>query len=542
MAGKVRVTVKEKILIGLLSFTKHKDEFEVPPDITQDGLATAVGTRRSHIASALKDLKQNELVEEKKTRISGHERRKNAYFLTHLGQAEALSLREGVMEKEITLILQDGTKKELKISELKDHMEKKLKILEILNGLSDDGVFSEKKEEKEEEDETWVICPLCSEKNYNFEPNLIQLQEGTRGYSVTCTHCQRNFLVGEVSLADYEVSKEIAPTFAPHEGMPRYIPQKAYPHQRALYVSLGLVLMLVSFILALLMGFEYLANDFFVLVLLGLTISFLLLFLGLQEAKQLDLATRKVLILTGIVFMGFIAVFFGIIFDAAYEREQILLMILILVPAFGVFIFGKPLSSDIRSELALSLGVFLVLFGFFSYIFPDLFSWSTAFSPFWVISGAAMIMASHEIAKPERTFFIRAACVGAGAFCAVFCVTVLLSGYFKLGLWKAAGAVLWLFFGLFLLSVRFVSDDSWEKVRTSLKSALFLGVGVLFVLVGILLAMNQRYMACAVELFIGIPILWYGLYNVKEHKLPQIIVMCFVIASEIILVLSLALT
>ena len=540
MAGKVRVTVKEKILIGLLSFTKHKDEFEVPPDITQDGLATAVGTRRSHIASALKDLKQNELVEEKKTRISGQERRKNAYFLTHLGQAEALSLREGVMEKEITLILQDGTKKELKISELKDHMEKKLKILEILNGLSDDGVLSEKKEEKE--DETWVICPLCSKKNYNFEPNLIQLHEGTSGYSVTCTHCQRNFLVGEVSLADSEMATEGVPTFAPYEGMPQYIPQKAYPQQRALYVSLGVVLMLGSFILALLIGFEYLANDFFVIVLLGLTISFLLLFLGLQEVKQLDLATRKVLILTGIVFVGFIAVFFGIIFDAAYEREQMLLMILILVPAFGVFIFGKPLSSEMRSELALSLGVFLVLFGFFSYIFPTLFSWSTAFTPFWVIAGAAMIMASHEIAKLERTFFIRAACVGAGAFCAVFCVTVLLSGHFILGLWKAAGAVLWLFFGLFLLSVRFVSEDSWEKVRTALKSALFLGVGVLFVLVGILLALNQRYMACAVEFFIGIPIMWYGLYNVKEHKLPQIIVMCFVIASEIILVLSLALT
>jgi hypothetical protein len=62
MADKVRVTVKEKILIHLFGFSKYRDDFEVPQKVTQDGMAKVIGVRRSHIASALKDLKALEFV------------------------------------------------------------------------------------------------------------------------------------------------------------------------------------------------------------------------------------------------------------------------------------------------------------------------------------------------------------------------------------------------------------------------------------------------------------------------------------------------
>jgi DNA-binding PadR family transcriptional regulator len=183
MAVKIHITVKEKILIHLLSYSKYKEEVEVPVQVSQEGMAKAVGVRRSHIASALKDLKDLGQVEEKKARVIGEKRRKNAYFLTHEGQAEALRLKRAVLEKKILLKAEDGTVKEIEITGLKDHIEEKLGVLEILNRLDDEGVFDVKRKEEpaEEELERTVICPFCAQTNKNFELKKVELSSGATG-------------------------------------------------------------------------------------------------------------------------------------------------------------------------------------------------------------------------------------------------------------------------------------------------------------------------------------------------------------------------
>ncbi len=85
---------------------------------------------------------------------------------------------------------------------------------------------------------------------------------------------------------------------------------------------------------------------------------------------------------------------------------------------------------------------------------------------------------------------------------------------------------------------RFLEKDSYEKWFQVLRSTLLSGIGVLFILVGILLALNGRYMEFGVEFFIGVPILWYGLMDVKEYESLQIGLIAFVIFSEIVSVLS----
>ena len=246
--------------------------------------------------------------------------------------------------------------------------------------------------------------------------------------------------------------------------------------------------------------------------------------------------------ITGAFFVGFIALFLGLILEAEYDPEQAWIMASVVLPAFGVFIFGKPLTKTLRSELSLSLGVFLVLFGGFSTIFHELFSWSAWFSPFWVIAGVVMVFTSYEIEKLDKTFILRAACVGVGAFIAIFCAGLIISEHYTLGPWKVLSAFLWFLFGVFLVLFRFLDKGSYEKWFQVLRSALLSGIGVLFILVGILLALNGRYMEFGVEFFIGIPILWYGLMNVKEYESLQIGLITFVIFSEIFSVLSLVLT
>lgn len=541
MANKIHVTVKEKILLHLLNYSKHKDEVEVPAQVSQDGLAKAVGVRRSHIASALKDLKEKGQVEEKKARIFDEKRRKNAYFLTEIGQNEALRLKESIREKNIMLKTEDGAFKEVKISELKEHIGEKLSILETLNRISDEGVFDLKGKEappEEKELERTVICPFCGQTNKNFEIKKVQLSSGAIGLSISCFFCGRDFLAAEISVADQEVAVGYVAT----EVAPEEYPPQPFMAANPFLVSLGLFFMLASFLLALMVGLAYIPNNFFVFIPVGFIMSLVLLYIGLKDVRHLDAITRRILIVTGAIFASFIALFVGLMLDAEYDAEQAWIMASVVLPAFGVFIFGKPLAKSLRSELSLSLGVFLVIFGLFTIAFYDLFSWSAWFSPFWVIAGSIMVFTSYEIERLDKTFIVRAGCVGVGAFVAVFCLVILSSEYSTLGILKVISAVLWLLFGIFLVFMRFMRQESCEKSLKAMKSALLSGIGVLFVLVGILLALNGRYMECAVEFFIGVPLVCYGLANVREYAPSQIGMITFTIFSEVFTVFSFVLS
>ncbi|UCE37574.1 MAG: hypothetical protein JSW00_19325 [Thermoplasmata archaeon] len=480
MADRVRVTVKEKILIHLLAYTKYRDSFEVPEHVSQDGMAEAVGVRRSHIASALKDLKEKDYVEEVKARFHGQERRKNAYFLSHIGQAEALRIKVAISDKNIFFVDKNGKSSEVKISELNRFLEEKLGLLEILNRLSDDGEFQEKppesqKEQKmDKEEERAISCPFCGKINYDFEIKTITLDEGVTGFSITCMYCAEDFIAAKTTTKDQSI-----------------------PH-------------------------ELLAKDY----------------LGPGETRGIKPITRGLLILTGVILASCIVFVFGFFLDAEYDLEQALIMIAVLVPIYVLLIFVKPLSKRARSELALSLGVFIVLFGAFSFFIPKLFSSSPSFSPFWVIAGAAMIMISNEIEKMKGAYLLRSLCVGAGAFIAVFCLMILTLDKFTLNSMKTASVLLWLLIGLFLVAIRFLSEKGCEDMISALKNTLPICLGMLFIFLGIVLAQREKYMECVVELFIGLPVISFGLHEAKGSSISQVGVMAFIIFSEVIAVLS----
>jgi hypothetical protein len=542
MADKVRVTVKEKILIHLLSFSKFRDEVEVPAQISQDGMAKAVGVRRSHIASALKDLKSSDLVEERKARIQGQERRKNAYFLSHIGNEEAMRLKETVLEKNITLKKEDGSEIEIKISELKEHVTRKFSVLEVLNRLSDDGIFIEKEimmpSEEPMELERIVVCPFCGQTNKNFELNLVPLLDGIPGYNVPCFFCGREFIATEVSPGEQGTVKNYATTFLPSDDSQQHFISPPFRAAKPLYISLGLFFMLASFFLGLIVALGYLSTGFYAFVPVGLVLSILLLFVGLKEVRHLDAISRRIVIVIGAVFIGFISIFVGLLIGVEYEGEQAWILASVVLPAFGVFIFGKPLTRSLRSELSMSLGVFLVLFGIFTIAFYDLFRWSSWFSPFWVISGALMVFTSYEIERLNQDRILRAICMGGGAFLAVFCLVIIVSHGADLWPYKAISTSLWLLSGVFLVLLRFFDSEPFEKSLLALRSSLISGIGVLFVMAGILLAINSRFMESVVEFFIGAPIILLGLGNAREFNSSQLFIIAFIIISEVFTVFS----
>lgn len=88
------LTVGERILLHLARFSKFQENYDVPPDVSQDGIASALRISRAHAAIELKKLKENSEVNERLAHIKGGKSRRKVYFLTPDGEERARQVRE----------------------------------------------------------------------------------------------------------------------------------------------------------------------------------------------------------------------------------------------------------------------------------------------------------------------------------------------------------------------------------------------------------------------------------------------------------------
>ncbi|HJX04962.1 MAG TPA: ATP-binding protein, partial [Thermoplasmata archaeon] len=99
MAGEL--TVSERILFHLSSYSKFEDKFEVPFDVTQDGISQACSISRAHAAIELKKLRAAGIVEERLSHVRKGKARRKSYFLTIQGKAKAAQVVQYVKDNGI---------------------------------------------------------------------------------------------------------------------------------------------------------------------------------------------------------------------------------------------------------------------------------------------------------------------------------------------------------------------------------------------------------------------------------------------------------
>ena len=87
------VTIGERIILHLAQFSKFKDDFDAPIDVSQDGIAEALRISRAHAAIELKKLKESILVEERVAHIRRGNTKRKVYYLNKAGEDKANSLR-----------------------------------------------------------------------------------------------------------------------------------------------------------------------------------------------------------------------------------------------------------------------------------------------------------------------------------------------------------------------------------------------------------------------------------------------------------------
>ena len=102
------LTVGERIIFHLSQYAKFQDSFDVPIDITQDGIAAALRISRAHAALELKKLKDSKDVAERLSHIKKGRTKRKAYFLTTQGDKKASAIKDFAQENAIDLVpLQD---------------------------------------------------------------------------------------------------------------------------------------------------------------------------------------------------------------------------------------------------------------------------------------------------------------------------------------------------------------------------------------------------------------------------------------------------
>ena len=95
------LTVAEKILYHLFQSIKSEEKYEVPFDVTQDGIAQACGISRAHAAIELKKLRESNQIIEKLSHVKRAKSRRKVYFLTQEGKVKAGKIVEHVRSENV---------------------------------------------------------------------------------------------------------------------------------------------------------------------------------------------------------------------------------------------------------------------------------------------------------------------------------------------------------------------------------------------------------------------------------------------------------
>lgn len=148
--GKSLLTVNEKMVLHLRRYDRYYDDFIVPPEVSQNGIAGALGTSQNHISKAAKKLMALDAITSRLARVEGEPRRKKVYFLTTKGFEIAEEIRNKIGKKHVFIRDREGMLKEILVKDLDYHLKGSGSVLDIILQASREGVLDlQRRKEKE---------------------------------------------------------------------------------------------------------------------------------------------------------------------------------------------------------------------------------------------------------------------------------------------------------------------------------------------------------------------------------------------------------
>lgn len=151
MGSKVLMTVNERVSIHLLRFYRYAEEFEVPFDLTQYGIAHYIGIQQKHVPRAMKKLIDDNIVEERVSHIKKSPRKQKVYFLTQEGFGFANNLKERFLAASIRFQTEIEVYDEITMGNAMERLGEDTTILDIILNLSEDNIIDPEIYKKTEE-------------------------------------------------------------------------------------------------------------------------------------------------------------------------------------------------------------------------------------------------------------------------------------------------------------------------------------------------------------------------------------------------------
>ena len=118
MGKRISLTVDERVILNLMEFTHHEEDFEAPEGTTQGGIAEGIGIARKHVPRDVNKLNQENLVRSRVSHVKGAKQRKKVYHLSMRGKELGRKIWETLGKKEVVLRSEDGTDTRMTVSEL----------------------------------------------------------------------------------------------------------------------------------------------------------------------------------------------------------------------------------------------------------------------------------------------------------------------------------------------------------------------------------------------------------------------------------------
>ncbi len=105
-----RLTVRDKIIIHLASYTRYADDFECPEEMSQVGISTAIGKSRAHTTLELNRMKGLDLITERLAHVKGAKSKRKTYVLSAEALAKEKEILENIWNLEIEIRDSDESK------------------------------------------------------------------------------------------------------------------------------------------------------------------------------------------------------------------------------------------------------------------------------------------------------------------------------------------------------------------------------------------------------------------------------------------------
>jgi DNA-binding PadR family transcriptional regulator len=541
----IKLTVKQKIFIHLLAYTRFIHEFEVPIELTQQGIADTWQIPRTHVTLALIELRREGYVQERRGHVQGLARKRKVYFLTDEGLERARNTKLHLETHKIKFIDEHGNEEILTVQELRGRLN--LTLPEILKYLDLHGGVIDVKLIKRHEKPGTAPTPSAETDATRTAP---ETTIGASGISYELWHDTSDITKWQTTYPEspyYQQYVTYPPTYYyEHEAkdalkyLPAYELKRIVKNNFVLFF-IGYIILLAGIVsISLLIVIGTIETILFWLSssLIGIITGLVILIIPMTQLWEFELYRRRFLELIMMTAAVPIIVWIQWLRASPIDSKDFLIWCLVLSTLLGVLACSKPIPLSLRVDASLVIGTLLITISTLSIIFtvPVL-----GIAPLWILTGMALMIVGTELKPIALLPLPPPIYVGIGLGIAIWTAATLAYGWVTTLLSHKLVYSLWIIIGA-LMCFTVLKPPYRYQIITGIQYAIPLSIAILFAFFGIILVVIAKPLEGLIELFLAGMIITYQLVRQKSTTQSSENVTIITMIVTLFIVITVALT